>query len=56
MDYAGGAAQGRGCYNCGDASHQARDCPTRGPAKCYNCGGEGHMSTSSYIAIRQDPC
>ncbi|XMA07327.1 hypothetical protein WAI453_000118 [Rhynchosporium graminicola] len=29
---------------CGDASHQARDCPTRGPAKCYNCGGEGHMS------------
>ncbi|PWI66117.1 hypothetical protein PCL_05335 [Purpureocillium lilacinum] len=23
---------------------QARDCPTKGPAKCYNCGGEGHMS------------
>ncbi|KAK0109352.1 hypothetical protein ONS96_003169 [Cadophora gregata f. sp. sojae] len=39
-----GAGPARGCYNCGDASHQARDCPTRGPAKCYNCGGEGHMS------------
>ncbi|KAF4635778.1 hypothetical protein G7Y89_g2329 [Cudoniella acicularis] len=43
MDSYGGG-QARGCYNCGDASHQARDCPTRGPAKCYNCGGEGHMS------------
>merc|ERR1712093_93206 len=39
-----GSGPARGCYNCGDASHQARDCPTRGPAKCYNCGGEGHMS------------
>ncbi|KAI8674028.1 hypothetical protein NCS55_00725500 [Fusarium keratoplasticum] len=28
----------------GSTGHQARDCPTKGPAKCYNCGGEGHMS------------
>ncbi|RAH55559.1 hypothetical protein BO85DRAFT_74283 [Aspergillus piperis CBS 112811] len=32
-------AGGRGCFNCGDASHQARDCPKKGTPTCYNCGG-----------------
>ncbi|KAJ5584110.1 zinc knuckle domain-containing protein [Penicillium hispanicum] len=34
----------RACYNCGDASHQAKDCPKKGTPTCYNCGGEGHVN------------
>ncbi|PYH33196.1 putative zinc knuckle domain protein (Byr3) [Aspergillus neoniger CBS 115656] len=40
-------AGGRGCFNCGDASHQARDCPKKGTPTCYNCGGQGHVSKST---------
>ncbi|KAF5003352.1 hypothetical protein F66182_16145, partial [Fusarium sp. NRRL 66182] len=28
----------RGCFNCGEPSHQARDCPKKGTPTCYNCG------------------
>ncbi|KAI7046194.1 hypothetical protein KC352_g46184, partial [Hortaea werneckii] len=41
MDFAAG---NRGCYNCGDNTHQARDCPTKGNPTCYNCGQSGHVS------------
>ncbi|KAK5936995.1 hypothetical protein PMZ80_010744 [Knufia obscura] len=28
----------RGCFNCGEADHQARDCPKKTASTCYNCG------------------
>ncbi|KAH8704278.1 hypothetical protein BGW36DRAFT_100440 [Talaromyces proteolyticus] len=43
MDYQSGS---RGCFNCGDASHQARDCPKKGVPTCYNCGGQGHAANA----------
>jgi len=46
MDYQAPAAGagGRGCYNCGDSSHRAAECPTKGTPTCYNCGEKGHVS------------
>ncbi|KAL4881519.1 hypothetical protein BJY04DRAFT_60671 [Aspergillus karnatakaensis] len=36
-------AGGRGCFNCGEATHQARDCPKKGTPTCYNCGGMQYL-------------
>ncbi|KAH4178196.1 hypothetical protein HBI56_021940 [Parastagonospora nodorum] len=47
MEYqapATGGGGSRGCYNCGDSSHRAAECPTKGTPTCYNCGEKGHVS------------
>ncbi|KAI1614801.1 hypothetical protein EDD36DRAFT_431398 [Exophiala viscosa] len=46
----------RGCYNCGDSSHQARDCPKKGNPTCYNCGAEGHVSRECTAAPKPKSC
>ncbi|KIX99190.1 uncharacterized protein Z520_04766 [Fonsecaea multimorphosa CBS 102226] len=46
----------RGCYNCGDSSHQARDCPKKGTPTCYNCGAEGHVSRECTAAPKPKSC
>ncbi|KAL2007154.1 hypothetical protein VTN00DRAFT_8592 [Thermoascus crustaceus] len=53
MDFQTG---GRGCFNCGDASHQARDCPKKGTPTCYNCGGQGHVSRECTVAPKEKSC
>jgi hypothetical protein len=47
----GRGGRDRACYNCGEAGHLSRECPSGGGGRsygggraCYNCGKEGHMS------------
>ncbi|KAF4313543.1 Zinc finger CCHC-type protein [Botryosphaeria dothidea] len=54
MDFS--APPARGCYNCGDTSHQARDCPTKGNPTCYNCGEQGHLSRDCSQPQAEKPC
>nr|POF14852.1 cellular nucleic acid-binding protein like [Quercus suber] len=59
MDYteAPPATGNRGaCYNCGDTTHQARDCPTKQAPSCYNCGQQGHMSRECTEPAKDKAC
>merc|ERR1712141_242714 len=39
----GGSRGGRGCYNCNQDGHKAKDCPDGGGNSCFNCKQVGHM-------------
>jgi len=39
----GGSRGGRGCYNCNQDGHKAKDCPDGGGDSCFNCKQVGHM-------------
>ncbi|TKA56090.1 hypothetical protein B0A49_10839 [Cryomyces minteri] len=56
MEYGAQTGGGRGCYNCGDTTHQARDCPTKGNPTCYNCGEQGHLSRECQNPQKEKPC
>ncbi|KAM0714037.1 hypothetical protein Q7P37_011001 [Cladosporium fusiforme] len=57
MEYNTGAPTGgRACYNCGDPSHQARDCPSKGTPTCYNCGNQGHLSRECTEPAKEKTC
>merc|ERR1719479_459359 len=39
----GGGRGGRGCYNCNQDGHKAKDCPDGGGSSCFNCKQDGHI-------------
>ncbi|KAK9458565.1 uncharacterized protein V1516DRAFT_135264 [Lipomyces oligophaga] len=41
---------------CGEAGHQARDCPKRGNPLCFNCNQEGHLSRDCTAPPKEKTC
>merc|ERR1712113_1268542 len=39
----GSSRGGRGCYNCNQDGHKAKDCPDGGGRSCFNCKQDGHI-------------
>lgn len=46
----------QGCFNCGAADHQARNCPKKAASTCYNCGQAGHLSRDCTEAPKPKSC